>query len=89
MAVTDFITNFQFIIPGLIALFMSLVVCIIITRDTKKIKILLLPVMIAIAEIGFQSNPVFLIGSAIIFIEETFTFGVLSDYISQIRKGSN
>lgn len=85
---TELITGFEFIIPGLTAMLLTVVVAVIITKDTRKIKILLFPLYMCAAGVGFPINTIFGVILAILFVSETYAFNVLTSYVTQIRKVS-
>lgn len=71
--------------PGLILLAGSIVCAFAISRDMQKMKILIFPIMIIGAEIGFTANFIIVLASAVVFVNEAYSLSAIVDYMNKVR----
>lgn len=85
LSIEDFF-GFQFLVFGLVPLGLTIIATIVVTRDMRKMKIILFPMHLLLTNIGFGTSVIAGVIFALLFVFESFSFRGLSDYFTQIRK---
>lgn len=81
----DDIMHFTFLAPGFLALVLSVICSLVVSRDIEKVKILIYPMYLSAIFVGFEHSFPMLVASSLLFVYGTFGDGILTQYIEKVR----